>query len=349
MKIDETDFGKLHDGSSVRLYTLRNTQGMVVKVTDYGLIITEIHVPDRQGRIGNVALGFERLEPYLQGHPYFGCTAGRVANRIAKGSFTLDGKTYHLAVNNAPNHLHGGIKGFDKKLWKSAGVRVANGRASLTFTLLSPDGDEGYPGNLSVRVTYTLTDDNEIRIDYEATTDKATPVNLTNHSYFNLAGRGDVMGHELQLMADRFTPTDDTLIPTGALAPVQGTPLDFTRRTALGARHTATGLTPPGYDHNFVLNHGGKSLGLAAVVHEPTTGRVMEVLTTEPGIQLYTGNHLDGTLTGTGGIHYARHSGFCLETQHFPDSINKPAFPSVVLRPGSTYRTTTVYRFLVKP
>ncbi|MBM3823427.1 MAG: galactose mutarotase [Verrucomicrobia bacterium] len=345
MKIDEAVFGQLPDNTTARLYTLRNSNGMVVKVTDYGLIITEIHVPDRQGRLGNVALGFGTLGPYLAGHPYFGCIAGRVANRIAKGAFTLDGKSYQLAVNNGPNHLHGGLKGFDKKLWKSSGILIAHGRASVRFSYTSPDGDEGYPGNLSMKVTYALTDDQEIRMDYEATTDKATPVNLTNHSYFNLAERGDVLGHELQLMADRYTPTDDTLIPTGTLASVRGTPIDFTRRASLGARHTQTGLTPPGYDHNFVLNHGGKSLGKAAVVTEPKTGRVLEVLTTEPGIQLYTGNHLDGSLTGTGGIVYGRHGGFCLETQHFPDSINKPSFPSVVLRPGQTYRTTTIYKF----
>lgn len=348
MKIEESVFGKMPDGATVRLYTLRNSRGMVLKVTEYGLIMTEIHVPDRHGRIGNVALGFDNLERYLQGHPFFGAIAGRVANRIAKGSFTLDGKAYTLAVNNGPNHLHGGLQGFDKKVWKCSGVHVSDGKAAITFTYTSADGEEGYPGKLAVVVTYTLTDDNEIRMDYEATTDKATPVNLTNHSYFNLAGSGDILGHELQLMADRYTPADATLIPTGDVASVKGTPLDFTRMTVLGARHTQTGLDPAGYDHNFVLNHGGKTMALAAIAHEKSTGRVLEVHTTEPGIQLYTGNHLDGTITGTGGVNYPRNGGFCLETQHYPDSINKPSFPSVVLRPGQLYRTSTIYKFAVK-
>lgn len=345
MKIEESIFGKMPDGSSVRLYTIRNSRGMVVKVTEYGLIITEIHVPDRNGRNGNVVLGFDNLERYLKGHPFFGAIAGRVANRIARGSFTLDSRTHTLAVNNGVNHLHGGLKGFDKRVWKNAGIQIADGKASITFTYTSVDGEEGYPGNLTVVVTYTVTDGNEIRIDYQATTDQATPVNLTNHSYFNLAGSGDILGHELQLSAGQYTPTDSGLIPTGEIASVTSTPLDFTRMTRIGARYDKTGLTPPGYDHNFVLNSGGKSLATAAVAHDPSSGRVLEVLTTEPGIQLYTANNLDGSITGVGNVNYPRYAGFCLETQHYPDSINKPNFPSVVLRPGQTYQTTTIFKF----
>jgi len=348
MTIESSLFGTLPDGTPVRLYTLRNPHGVVVKVTEYGLIITELHVPDREGKPGNVVLGFDNLDRYLKGHPFFGAIAGRVANRIAGGRFAVDGHEYTLAKNNGPNHLHGGLKGFDKQVWKSWALPCTAHEAAVEFAYLSPDGEEGYPGNLRVTVRYTLTDQNELRIDYTAATDKPTPVNLTNHSYFNLAGEGDVLAHELMLAADLYTPTDEGLIPTGEIRSVKDSPLDFTTATAIGARHQQTGLKPSGYDHNFVLRGGGQSLALAARVYEPTTGRVLEVLTTEPGVQLYTANHMDGSVAGTGGVKYPRHAGFCLETQHYPDSINKPHFPSVLLRPGQTYQTTTVFRFSAK-
>lgn len=342
--VRKVQFGTMPDGRPVDLYIMTNANGGVVKVTNYGTIITELHVPDRTGRLGDVVLGFDNLAQYLAGHPYFGCTVGRVANRISGARFTLDGKTYHLAANNGPNHLHGGLKGFDKVLWEAE--PQADG--SVKFTYTSPDGEEGYPGNLHVTVVMTWTDQNELVIDYTATTDKPTPVNLTNHSYFNLACEGDILGHVLMLSASQYTPTDASLIPTGEIKPVAGTPLDFTKPTPIGARFDQLDTEPRGYDHNFVINRAGKGLALAARVFEPKTGRVMEVFTTEPGIQLYTGNFLDGSLKGKRGIVYARHTGFCLETQHFPDAVNKPAFPSVILRPGQTYRHTTVYRFSVE-
>lgn len=349
--LESTPFGTMPDGRAVTLHTLKNDRGMTVKITDYGATITELHVPDKAGQPGNVVLGFDNLQRYLQGHPFFGCVAGRFANRIAKGKFTLDGVEYTLAVNNGPNHLHGGNVGFDKKLWTSKAVKTSGPEVAVEMTHTSPDGEEGYPGNLAVTITYTLTDKNELRIDYKATTDKATPVNLTNHSYFNLAGAGDVLAHELFLDCDHYTPVDAGLIPTGEIAPVRGTALDFTTPTAIGARADQTGLRPPGYDHNFVINGGTNGrLNLAARVTEPTTGRVMEVHTTEPGVQLYTANHLstENPIVGTGGVKYPRHGGFCLETQHYPDSINKPQFPSVVLRPGQTLNSTTVFAFSVK-
>lgn len=345
MTLDDTLFGTTSDGSPVHIHTLQNPHGMKVKITELGLIITELHVPDRHGHAGNVVLGFETLDRYVQGHPFFGAIAGRVANRIARGEFSLDGKTYKLAVNNGPNHLHGGLKGFDKKVWKTIRKHVGPHEVQVTFATLSPDGEEGYPGNLQLQVTYTLTDANELKIDYEATTDKATPVNLTNHSYFNLAGGGDVLAHRLRLFANRYTPTDEGLIPTGTLAPVQGTAVDFTTPHAIGARYLETGLKPGGYDHNFVIDGAPGTLRPAAHVEDPASGRVMEVLTTEPGVQLYTAIHMDGSITGTGGVKYPRYGGFCLETQHYPDSINQPQFPSVVLRPGQTFHSTTVFRF----
>ncbi len=345
--IQKSEFGKLPDGTAADLYTLTNRKGMVAKITTYGALVTELHTPDRDGKLGNVVLGFDNLEQYAKGHPFFGAIAGRVANRIAKGKFTLDGKEYTLAVNNGPNSLHGGLKGFDKVVWKAEPVAATDG-VSLKLTYLSRDGEEGYPGNLSVTVVYTLTEQNELRIDYTATTDQATPVNLTNHSYFNLAGSGSILNHELVLMADRYTPTDDTLIPTGELASVKGTPVDFTKPAAIGSRFDQLTATPKGYDHNFVLNSGGKSLALAARVHDPKSGRVMEVWTTEPGVQFYTGNFLDGSRTGLGGVVYAQHHGFCLETQHFPDSVNHPNFPSSILRPGQTLKSTTTHKFSAK-
>jgi aldose 1-epimerase len=291
-------------------------------------------------------LGFDSLEGYLGKHPYFGATVGRVANRIAKGKFTLNGQEYTLAVNDGPNTLHGGLKGFDKVIWKAEPISRPDG-PSIKLTRRSPDGEEGYPGNLDVSVQFTVTEQNELKIEYTATTDKATPINLSNHSYFNLAGRTTepVLGHELMLSADHYTPVDETLIPTGEIAPVAGTPLDFTKPTDIGARIKELKGEPTGYDHNFVLNSGGKSLALAVRVYEPKTGRVMELSTTEPGVQFYTGNFLDGTITGKDGIAYRKHHAFCLEAQHYPDSIHHANFPSAVLEPGKTYTQTTVYKF----
>jgi len=347
MKIESKSFGQMPDGADVKIHTLTNGKGMVAKITEYGAILTEVWVPDRAGQLTNVVLGFDNLGQYLKGHPFFGATTGRVANRIAKGKFTLDGREYILAVNNGPNHLHGGLKGFDKKLWKSRALPETDKSVAVEFSYTSPDGEEGYPGTLVVKVTYTLTDDNELRIDYEATTDKATIVNLTNHSYFNLGGSGSILDHVLQINADRYTATDAGLIPTGELAPVKGTGLDFTQPRRIGDRIADYASLAKGYDHNFVLNHGGGKLGLAARVHEPKSGRVMELSTTEPGVQLYTANHLDAKTTGVGGVKYGQHQAFCLETQHFPDSINQPAFPSVVLRPGQTFKSATAHKFSV--
>jgi aldose 1-epimerase len=340
-RLSKSSFGKLPDGAAVDLYTLENANGLIAKVTNYGGIITELHVPDRHGKPADVVLGFDNLAQYLQKHPYFGATVGRVANRIAKGQFTLDGKTYTLAVNNGPNHLHGGLKGFDKVLWKAE----PQAGAAVKFTYTSPDGEEGYPGTLAVAVTMSLTDANELRIDYTAATDKATPVNLTNHSYFNFAGAGDVLSHELMIAADHYTPPDSNRIPTGEIKPVKGTPMDFTRSQPVGARFSQIADRPVGYDHNFVIAKRGDGLALAARVYEPKSGRVMEAFTTEPGVQLYTSNYFDGSLTGKRGIVYRQHAALCLEAQHFPDSVNQPKFPSTILRPAQTYRQTTVYKF----
>jgi aldose 1-epimerase len=290
-----------------------------------------------------VVLGFDNLAQYLGGHPYFGCTIGRVANRIARGRFTLDGKVCTLAINNGPNHLHGGVKGFDKMLWQ--GEPLSGPVAGVRFSHASPDGDEGYPGRLDLAVVMTLTDGNALVIDYTATTDRPTPVNLTNHTYFNFAGTGDILGHELMLAADRYTPTDAATIPTGELRPVRGTPFDFTVPRPIGARVGELPGPPRGYDHNFVLSGAGGVRALAARVLEPVTGRAMDVSTTQPGVQLYTGNFLDGTLTGKRGVAYRQYAGFTLETQHFPDSVNQQSFPSTILRPGETYRQSTAYQF----
>ena len=345
MKLEQRLFGTTPDGTAVKIYTLANRQGMVAKITEYGAILTELWVPDRNGKPGDVVLGFDNLERYVKGHPFFGAIAGRVANRIAKGKFTLDGREYTLAVNNAPNHLHGGLKGFDKKVWHSRPLHGMENEVAVEFSYTSPDGEEGYPGTLNVKVVYTLTDDNELRIDYTATTDKPTIVNLTNHSYFNLAESGSILEHRLLLNAERYTAADETLIPTGEILSVKGTGLDFTEPRRIGERIADYLSFAKGYDHNFVLDSGGKSLARCARVQDPSSGRVMEVWTTEPGVQLYCGNHLDGSLTGVGGVVYKQHTGFCLETQHFPDSINHPNFPSVVLRPGQTFRSTTAYKF----
>jgi aldose 1-epimerase len=347
--VQKMTFGKTEDGTSIDLYTLTNKKGMTAKVMTYGAILTELDVPDKSGKTADVVLGFADLKGYLGGHPYFGSNVGRVANRIAKGKFTLDGKEYHLAINNKPNALHGGLKGFDKVVWKAEPLKSPD-EAAVKFIYVSKDGEEGYPGNLTVTVTYTLTNDNQLKIDYTATTDKPTPVNLTNHSYFNLAGAqaGDILGHELMLVADQYTPVDETLIPTGEIKPVKGTPLDFTTPALIGARIEKLKGDPGGYDHNFVLNGEGKKLALAARVREPKSGRMMETWTTEPGVQFYSGNFLDGKKTGKGGVVYKKHWGFCLEAQHFPDSVNHPNFPSMILKPDETYKQTTIYKFSAK-
>lgn len=343
------EFGAV-DGTPVEMYELTNNKGVKAKVITYGALLTELLVPDRNGKMDDVVLGFDNLQGYLAGHPFFGCTVGRVANRVAKGKFTLNGKEYTLFVNNGPNALHGGKKGFDKVVWKAEPVEVRDGVA-VKFTYQSADGEEGYPGNLTATVTYTLTNDNEIKLDYTAITDKATPVNLTNHSYFNLAGAksGDILGHEMMLAADNYTPTDDTLIPTGEIKLVRGTPMDFTTPALIGSRIESLKKFPGGYDHNYVLNKGtDRGPTLAARVYEPKTGRLMEMYTTEPGVQFYTGNFLDGKNKGKGGVAYEKHYGFCLEAQHFPDSVNHANFPSMILEPGKTYKQTTTYKFATK-
>lgn len=349
--VKKEDFGKA-DGQSVALYTLTNRNGVEAKITPYGGIVVSLKVPDRNGKLGDIVLGFDNLDSYLKGNdPYLGALIGRYGNRIGNGRFTLNGVEYKLARNNGPNHLHGGIKGFDKVVWNAQPAKTRNG-AKLTLTYGSRDGEEGYPGNLSVRVVYTLTDNNELKIDYSATTDKDTVVNLTHHSYFNLAGQGngDILNHQLMINADRFTPVDSTLIPTGELRGVKGTPFDFKQSTAIGARINQEDEQlkfGKGYDHNFVLNGRTGILRHAARVTETSTGRVMEVWTTEPGLQFYSGNFLDGK-TGKEGKSYQIRYGLCLETQHFPDSPNKPDFPATVLRKGRIYRTTTIYKFAAR-
>jgi aldose 1-epimerase len=345
-KANSKAFGKTKTGDQMDLYTLTNKSGMEAAITNYGGIVVSLKVPDRKGQLGDVVLGFDTADGYLGEHPYFGSIVGRYGNRIGNAKFSLNGTEYKLAANNNGHHLHGGVEGFNRKLWKATPGTGAE--PSLALTYLSKDMEEGYPGNLSVTVTYTLTDKNELRIDYLATTDKDTVINLTNHSYFNLAGGGDILSHEMQILADRFTPVDAGLIPLGELRKVEGTPFDFRSPHTIGERISAADeqlKLGKGYDHNFVLNSGGGSLATIAKVNERTTGRVMEVLTTEPGVQFYTGNFLDGSVKGKGGKPYLLRNGFCLETQHFPDSPNKPEFPSVVLKPGAKYESTTVYRF----
>jgi aldose 1-epimerase len=338
------------EGKEVSIYTLTNSSGVEARITNYGGILVSLKVPDRNGHLDDVTLGYDELGPYAEGNPgYLGALIGRYGNRIAKGRFSLNGVEYKLATNNNENHLHGGVKGFDKVIWTGRPLKAAGG-AALELTYLSRDGEEGYPGNLRVRVVYMLTERNELRIDYSATTDKDTVVNLTHHSYFNLAGQGngDILGHKLMLNASRFTPVDATLIPTGELKSVKGTPFDFTQPTLIGARINNEDeqlKRGNGYDHNWVINGRAGTLRRAAEVSEPATGRVMEVLTTEPGIQLYTGNFLGEAMPGKGGKTYKPRYGFALETQHFPDSPNKPSFPSTTLRKGAAYRSTTIYRF----
>lgn len=350
--VSKRAWGKTADGQAVDLYTLTNSQGMTVEITNYGGIVVSLRVPDREGKLSDVVLGFDDLQGYLGEHPYFGALIGRYGNRIAKGHFTIDGREYTLAQNNNGQSLHGGLKGFDKVVWDAKGILGEKG-PGLLLSYTSKDGEEGYPGNLSVRVSYIWTDDAELCIHYGATTDKPTPVNLTNHSYFNLAGQGtgSILDHQLMLNADRFTPVDDVLIPTGELPMVEGTPFDFRQPTAIGARIETENeqlAAGGGYDHNFVLVKGDEALSLAARVTEPTSGRVMDVYTTEPGIQFYSGNFLDGTNVGKGGRAYQHRWGFCLETQHFPDSPNQPAFPSTILQPGQQYSSTTIYKFSAK-
>lgn len=343
----QRSFGTAPDGRPVTLYTLRNAKGVEATICNYGGIVTSLKVPDRNGKMGDVVLGYDNLAGYLKETPYFGALIGRYGNRIAQGKFTLDGNQYTLATNNGPNALHGGIKGFDKVVWDAKPVMSPDG-ASLELRYVSRDGEEGYPGTLTVTALYTLTPDNALRLEYMATTDKDTIINLTQHSYFNLAGQGDILGHKVMIKADKFTPVDSTLIPTGELPPVAGTPFDFRTATTIGARINDANEQLKfggGYDHNWVIAKPAGKLGLMARVDEPTSGRVLEVLSTEPGLQFYSGNFLDGTITGKGGVVYQHRNGFCMEPQHFPDSPNKPNFPSVVLKPGQVYHNTIIYRF----
>jgi len=350
--IIEKPFGTLADGRGVDLYLLTNDNGMQASITTYGGIIVSLTAPDRNGVFADVVLGFDNLDDYLAGHPYLGAIIGRYANRIGKGTFTLDDQTYDLARNNNGNHLHGGVAGFDKALW-SARPRSRPEGPQLRLTRVSADGEEGYPGRLDVTVDYTLTHENELRIDYRATTDKPTHVNLTNHSYFNLSGPGggDILSHEMLVNADHFTPVDDGLIPTGEIREVEGTPMDFRTPHAIGTRIEDDDEQlqfGDGYDHNWILNKPDTDPSFAARVFDPTTGRVMEVVTSEPGVQLYSGNFLDGSLTGKEGKAYGRRCALCLETQHFPDSPNRPEFPTTMLRPDDVYETTSIYRFLAR-
>ncbi len=343
-------WGKI-DNKDIYLYTLENKNGMKATITNYGGILTSLYAPDTNGNFDDVVLGFDSLggytsEYYVKNCPYFGGLIGRYGNRIANGKFKLDGKTYQLPLNDGPNTLHGGIKGFDKVVWNADTLSTDDGPA-VKLTYLSKDGEQGFPGNLNVTVTYTLTNNNELKLHYEATTDKPTVINLTHHSYFNLSGQGNgnILNEELMLNADKYTPVNSKLIPTGEIKDVAGTPFDFRKPEVIGSR---IDKVPGGYDHNFVLNDPNTGIRLAAKVYDPASKRVMEVLTDQPGVQFYTGNFLDGSLTGKDGKKYEKHYGFCLETQHFPDSPNEPKFPSTVLNPGSTYSTTTIYKFSVK-
>jgi aldose 1-epimerase len=347
MSITRDVFGTTAAGQPIDIYTLTNSSGVTAAIITYGGTLVSLRGPDRGGALADVVLGFDTLAGYEGDHPYFGALIGRYGNRIAHGRFSLDGAEYQLACNNGPNHLHGGPRGFHRAIWQ-AEAHPDDETPALTLTYLSRDGEEGYPGNLEATVVYSLDSLGQLRIDYTATTDKPTIVNLTNHSYFNLAGAGDVLGHQVELAAARFVPITADLIPTGELRPVIGTPMDFTAPTAVGARIGADDeqlrFALQGYDHTWVLDHTGGELGFAARVTDPASGRVLEVQTTQPGVQFYSGNFLDGTLAGKGGQVYAKHAGLCLETQHFPDSPNQPQFPSTVLRPGEIYRQTTIYR-----
>jgi len=342
-------FGTTAGGEKASLYTLINANGASASISNYGGTVTSLMMPDRNGKMGDVVLGFNKLADYEKKSPYFGCLVGRYGNRIAKGEFTLDGKTYHLPINNNGQSLHGGLKGFDKVVWNATPLETKQG-PSLKLTYVSKDGEEGYPGKLSVTATYTLTNKNELKLVYSAKTDKPTVVNLTHHSYFNLAGQGngDILGHVVTIHANKFTPVDKVLIPSGKLASVKGTPFDFRKPTSIGARIQEKDeqlKNGKGYDHNWVADKWPGHLGLIAKIEEPKSGRVLEVISTEPGVQFYSGNFLDGTLTGKGGKVYNFRNGFCFEPQHFPDSPNHKNFPSTVLRPGQTYKNTIIYRF----
>ena len=351
--VTKESFGKTSDGQNIDLYTLRNTHNLEAKITNYGGILVSLKVPDRNKKFDDVVLGFNDVESYLtKNDPYMGAIIGRYGNRIAKGRFTLNGVEYKLAVNNGENHLHGGLKGFDKVVWTGREIKTGAGPA-VALEYLSKDGEEGYPGNLNVRVVYTLTNDNELKIDYTATTDKDTVTNLTHHSYFNLAGEGngDILNHIVTINANQFVPTDAGSIPTGELKNVARTPFDFLNPTAIGARINQDDEQLKfgnGYDHTWVINGRAGTMRVAATAYEPTSGRIMQVLTTEPGMQFYTGNFLNGTLTGKSGKVYARRTGFCFETQHYPDSPNQPSFPTTTLKKGQTYKSTTIYRFSTK-
>lgn len=349
-------FGRTADGTPVEVYTLTNSRGVKLRAMTYGAIVLSLDVPDKRGVFADITLGYNTLAEYEKATPYFGAVVGRFGNRIAGGQFSIDGTTYKLANNNTPGgkpcSLHGGSRGFDKVVWTAEGLN-RDGSQGVRFRYLSKDGEEGYPGNLQVSVTYWLNENSEWRVDYEATTDKATPVNLTQHAYFNLKGEGvgDILGHTLQLAATRFTPVNEGMIPTGEIRSVEGTPLDFRKARTIGDRVNSKEeqmLFGGGYDHNFVLDHQDGFLASAALVFEPTSGRTLEVSTTEPGIQFYCGNFLDGTLSGKSGKKYRHRNGFCLESQHYPDSPNHPEFPSSILRPGKTLRSTTIFRFGVK-
>ena len=343
--IDVEPFGTLPNGARTHLYTLRNGSGFEASITNYGATIVSILAPDRHGAVADVVLGFDDFEGYARNRKFFGATVGRYANRIAGGRFVLGNHNYTLATNNGPNHLHGGWLGFDRAVWTASDARR---KGVVVLRYRSADGEEGYPGNLDVEVSFALTNDNALRIDYRATTDRPTPVNLTNHSFFNLGGERNILGHEVKLFAQRFTPVDDKLIPTGELRAVAGTPFDFREPVQIGARIDADDeqLTRAGgYDHNFVLAKKSGQLAVAAEVYDRRSGRALQMLTTEPGVQFYSGNFLDGSITGKGGVVYTRRYGFCLEAQHFPDSPNQPHFPTTILQPGETYRQTTIYRF----
>lgn len=349
-QVSHRPFGQTKDGTAVELFTLRNNNGAEVGICNYGGLVVFLKVPDRNGQFGDVTLGYDKLEDYLKDSPYFGALIGRYGNRIAKGKFTLNGRQYTLAINNGPNSLHGGLKGFDKVVWQPT-IRASLTGPELELNYVSKDGEEGYPGTLHVTTIYSLTEDNALKIQYKATTDKDTVVNLTHHSYFNLSGKGDILSHEVMLPADKFTPVDSTLIPTGELRPVEGTPFDFRTPTAIGARIGQDDEQLKfggGYDHNWVINKPMGQLGLMARVYDPASGRVLEVLSTEPGLQFYSGNFLDGKNIGKGGWAYKFRNGFCMEPQHYPDSPNQPNFPSVVLKPGEVYRNAIVYKFSVR-
>jgi aldose 1-epimerase len=342
--VEVSRFGSLDDGRAIDVFALKNARGAAAKVMPYGATLTELWMPDRTGTPGDVVLGFDNLAGYLGEHPWFGATVGRVANRIANGKFTLDGQEYSLPINNPPHSLHSGPGDLSRVVWNSEPVYERNG-AAIRFSHVSPDGDQGFPGRLAVTVLYRLTNNNELQLEYTARTDKATPVNLTNHSYFNLGESTNILGDVLLLNAEKYTPVDESLIPTGEIRSVEGTPFDFTHEVAIGAHIGELGDNPGGYDHNFVINGEAGKLKLAARVFDGSSGRQMETWTSEPGVQFYSGNFLDGSLTGKRGVVYGKHSAFCLETQHFPDAMHHPEFPSIILSPGSVYSTQTIYRF----